>query len=373
MSGTLEDPSSWRPKEDSWTLFSERTWLQGAFLATVAYGMQVVLFTSAAYLLYKRKKDKRNVALLVYISVIFSLGTLYMGGLLKFTQLCFIDQREYPGGPSAYEDDMFSIPVDMLANVTLVICNWLCDIINVWRCYVIYNGSQYPIYLFLTVPICMYITSFVLGILWLKQVGTADQSPWDSSGINFTIPYYSMSLALNILVTLLIVARLMLYRRRVRSALGSTHGMHYTSLAAMVVESAGIYSAYSLLFLVPFAMNHPLAQLFLQGLSPVQNVTTFLIIFRVASGKGFDNHRATQAFTQQNTKSGKRTDNTAIRFGPALGMTTTLRHSMELTTETTDLETPPDESKPAATFQLNPLDVAAQRSNSTFKGTADVV
>lgn len=45
----------------------------------------------------------------------------------------FIDQREYPGGPSAYEDDMFSIPVDMLANVTLVICNWLCDIINV-RC-----------------------------------------------------------------------------------------------------------------------------------------------------------------------------------------------------------------------------------------------
>ena len=109
-----------------------------------------------------------------------------------------------------------------------------------------------------------------MGILWLKQVGTADQSPWDSSGINFTIPYYSMSLALNILVTLLIVARLMLYRRRVRSALGSTHGMHYTSLAAMVVESAGIYSAYSLLFLVPFAMNHPLAQLFLQGLSPVQ-------------------------------------------------------------------------------------------------------
>ncbi|TRM69184.1 hypothetical protein BD626DRAFT_544008 [Schizophyllum amplum] len=367
MSGTLHDPSSWRPKEDALTLFSERAWLQGAFLATVAYGMQVVLFASAAYLLYKRKNDIRNVALLVYICVIFGLGTLYMGGLLKFTQLCFIDQREYPGGPSAYEDDMFSIPVDMLANVTLVICNWLCDIINVWRCFVIYNGSQYPVWIFLTIPILMYITSFALGILWLKQVGTVDQSPWDSSGINYTIPYYSMSLALNILVTLLIVTRLLLYRHRVRTALGVTHGTHYTSLAAMVVESAAIYSVYSLLFLVPFAMGHPLAQLFLQGLSPVQNVTTFLIIFRVASGKGWDNHRASQMLTQTHPHTGKRSDNTAIRFGPAqIGLTTTAM------TET-EMETPAEETKERTTIELNPLHVASASRSSSYKGTPNAV
>jgi hypothetical protein len=42
----------------------------------------------------------------------------------------------------------------------------------------------------------------------------------------------------------------------------------------MIVESASIYSTFSLLFLVPFAINTPtslaLSQLFLQALSPVQ-------------------------------------------------------------------------------------------------------
>src|SRR2546421_9385621 len=90
------------------------------------------------------------------------------------------------------------------------------------------------------------------GILFLKQVGTVSQSPWEASGINFTIPYYAMSLALNILITLLIVLRLMVYRHRIVRAMGKAQGSQYTSLAAMIVESAAIYSTFALLFLIPF-------------------------------------------------------------------------------------------------------------------------
>jgi hypothetical protein len=42
----------------------------------------------------------------------------------------------------------------------------------------------------------------------------------------------------------------------------------------MIIESAAIYSTFSLLFLIPFTLNHTtslaLSQLFLQALSPVQ-------------------------------------------------------------------------------------------------------
>jgi hypothetical protein len=79
-----------------------------------------------------------------------------------------------------------------------------------------------------------------------------------------------MSLALNILVTILIVLRLLVCRSRINRVMGKTHGSQYTSLAAMIVESAAIYSTFSLLFLIPFAFKHPLSQLFLQALSPVQ-------------------------------------------------------------------------------------------------------
>lgn len=79
-----------------------------------------------------------------------------------------------------------------------------------------------------------------------------------------------MSLSLNIIVTILIVTRLLLYRARISRVMGKAHGAQYASLAAMIVESAAIYSSFSIMFLAPFAVGSPISQLFLQSLSPVQ-------------------------------------------------------------------------------------------------------
>jgi len=148
----------------------------------------------------------------------------------------------------------------------------------------------------ITIPCLLYLASVAMGMLFLKQVGTVSASPWDTSGINWTIPYYVMSLALNILVTILIVLRLLLCRSRVTSLLGKKHGAQYTSVAAMIIESAAIYSTFSLLFLIPFAINTTtslaLSQLFLQALSPVQVFSTLLIVFRVAQGKSWSQKTA---------------------------------------------------------------------------------
>lgn len=89
-----------------------------------------------------------------------------------------------------------------------------------------------------------------------------------------------MSLTLNILITVLIVLRLLVYRHRIVQALGKGQGSQYTSLAAMIVESAAIYSTFALLFIVPFALNSQIAQLFLQGLSLIQVCHSVLQSFR---------------------------------------------------------------------------------------------
>ncbi|KAF9457973.1 hypothetical protein BDZ94DRAFT_1174538 [Collybia nuda] len=283
-------PAAYRPDETDKQIFSEHTWLQGAFLAAVAYGMQVILYSMSCYLLVRHRtstNSTKNIGLTVYITILFTLGTLYIAALLQFTQESFIDGRNIPGGADAYEKVMFSSPIDMLGNVTMVILTWMCDIINVWRCIVIYQGSRVPVWIVSVVPFTMYLASIVLGILFLKQIGSGTQTPWQAHGINYTSPYYSMSLALNILVTIMIVTRLFLCRHRINRVMGRSHGTQYTYLAAMIIESAAIYSTFSLLFLVPFAFQNPLSQLFLQALSPVQNVSTFLIIFRVAQGKGW--------------------------------------------------------------------------------------
>jgi hypothetical protein len=126
--------TSIRPDETKAEIFSEHTWIQGAFLGSVAYGMATILFMVSVRLLWIARKGgnkTRNLGLMVYIIIIFILSTLYTAGLLEFTQESFIDGRNIEGGPNAYESVMYSIPIDMLANVTLVILAWMCDIINV--------------------------------------------------------------------------------------------------------------------------------------------------------------------------------------------------------------------------------------------------
>lgn len=68
----------------------------------------------------------------------------------------------------------------------------------------------------------------------------------------------------------MIAARLWLYRYKITSVLGSSHGSHYIGVAAMVVESAAIYSTFALLFIIPFGVGNPIANTFLQVLSQVQ-------------------------------------------------------------------------------------------------------
>lgn len=77
----------------------------------------------------------KNLPLIAYISTIVLLGTLFMGSLAEFTQLAFVDNRNYPGGPAQYETDMFSIPVDEMGNVSFVLANWLCDGLIVRFCF----------------------------------------------------------------------------------------------------------------------------------------------------------------------------------------------------------------------------------------------
>lgn len=140
MASTDTNSSDWRPQESSQDILAEHAWLQGAVLASVAFGMSSILYFMTIHLLRMRpasseshdaRSQKKRIALIIYITLIFMLGILYMAGLLQFTQLSFIDDRDYPGGPNAFEQVMFSLPVDMLGNVTMVILTWMCDIINV--------------------------------------------------------------------------------------------------------------------------------------------------------------------------------------------------------------------------------------------------
>jgi len=127
-----------------------------------------------------------------------------------------------------------------------------------------------------------------MGVFFLLQLSAA--SPLVQTDLNWTIPYISISLALNILVTIAIVLRLLVIRHRITSVLGPTHGSQYTSIAAMIVESASLYSLFAVFFLIPFGLNSAISAIPLQTIGLVQGCATLLIVFRVASGKAWSSN-----------------------------------------------------------------------------------
>ena len=66
----------------------------------------------------------------------------------------------------------------------------------------------------------------------------------------FRILYFSISVSLNVLLTLMIVVRLVLHARNIRAVMGSPGGIGglYKTIITMLVESCALYAASSLLF-----------------------------------------------------------------------------------------------------------------------------
>lgn len=100
--------------------------------------------------------------------------------------------------------------------------------------------------------------SSVLSVLSTYQAAQPGTTILSVAVYNFTLPYISISMAENILITLLIGFRLISDGRRLQGVLGKSHGKLYTSITTTLVESAALTAASSILFIVPYALQHPI-------------------------------------------------------------------------------------------------------------------
>ena len=109
----------------------------------------------------------------------------------------------------------------------------------------------------------------VMIIYQTRQVNT---SIWNTVIADFGLPYYSISISLNVLLTLMIVIRLVLHSRDVRATLGAPGGISglYKALITMLVESSALYTVNSLLVIGLWAAGSTVAELFFPVLAEVQ-------------------------------------------------------------------------------------------------------
>ena len=102
-----------------------------------------------------------------------------------------------------------------------------------------------------------------MGTLWTLQSSHPGLSMYSKEPLAFGSAYYALSLGVNIILTILIVARLLMYRRTHLEHLPAEHAQHYLSLATLIIESAALYTCFAIAFLVSYALNKPINQIWL--------------------------------------------------------------------------------------------------------------
>ncbi|KAF8582008.1 hypothetical protein K439DRAFT_1647725 [Ramaria rubella] len=229
----------------------------------------------------------------LFSTSIFILGTLYLAGCMVLTSKMFIDERNMPGGPAAVIVAVYSQPPVMMANVSFAMQRWLADFLIIYRCLVIYTFRYWAI----AFPALLLLGSFICGTLLLVQTATPNVGFWSKISVNLAIPSYSFSISLNIIVTLLIVIRLLMYRQNLKAVLGSEYTKDYASISAMLIESAALTTGSFLIFLILYARGNPVSNVF-QGLAFYCQITaSLLIVLRVAQGRGWSQDTAKSALS----------------------------------------------------------------------------
>ncbi|KAJ7486867.1 hypothetical protein FB451DRAFT_1349966 [Mycena latifolia] len=280
-------PPYYGPDEPASIIELERMFVAGDVVAGTGFGVQSALYVSCVLYLWKRwKEDRYTRFLLAYITMLFLVEFLFVAVQAQTVQMIYIDNRNYPGGPWAFFLATQNAPVNVIFYATLFALTFLSDILVLWRCWVIWaaDGRQSIAYLAISFPCIVLLASFAMGVLWTLQSSQPGLSLYSKLPVAYGTTYYAISLSVNIITSFLIIARLLMYRRRLRSDIPHTRAGHYISVVTIFVESAALYSVFAILFLVTYAISQPTTQIWLGVASAAQQIAGYLIIYRLADG-----------------------------------------------------------------------------------------
>ncbi|KAF8550106.1 hypothetical protein OG21DRAFT_1420211 [Imleria badia] len=295
--------------ETSTNLLNDRINLIAATtLLGVTYGIVTTLYCMTTYSLLKklfrrntrsgshsnslsrsRTEWRKTLFYLTYTSILFVLATLYAAGNSQNAIVAYVDNRLYPGGPYQYYIMfMAGQGVMVMTDVTSLVILWMTDALILCRFIVFYYKVTYARWI-IPLPCAMYVG--VIGNTLVLQ-GEAGLGKIFYLSENMLLAYYALSFSLNVLSTVLIAARLYWHKVQLERVFGEHHRPRmespYMSIATMLIESAALYGAWSLVFLILCIQRSPGQTIILATMSQVQVIAPLLIILWIARGKAWN-------------------------------------------------------------------------------------
>ena len=117
------------------------------------------------------------------------------------------------------------------------------------------------------------VTYTAMGVVLIYfQASRPDCTTWRPSTADVGTAYFSISLSLNVILTLMIVGRLLRHSRLIRDAMGPLvrpSGL-YNALVSILVESCALYAITFILFIGAWSTSNPAQFIFFPILANIQ-------------------------------------------------------------------------------------------------------
>ncbi|KAJ7455847.1 hypothetical protein FB451DRAFT_1564853 [Mycena latifolia] len=238
---------------------------------TFFYGIYLVLFSICLHILLHRPRNAANSILLATTILLFTLSTIQavLNLVLGSIDILGVDLPEDAIG---FADDMLYVATNLVADSLLI-----------YRCWIVWNRN-----IFIIIP------GFV-GVVITSVFGWDQKIHQEIPGL---APFYSLTLATNIVVSILTAGRIWWISRRycpMQSSKSSAKSP-YGSTIAIILESGIIYSAFVVARIAVDNVD-PVTVSFMvtEMLRQIMGIVPTLIIVRVGLGISIESSSSTGA------------------------------------------------------------------------------
>ncbi|GJJ08924.1 hypothetical protein Clacol_003144 [Clathrus columnatus] len=273
--------ASFAPNEPEALIQAERAIFVEVAFEAIGYGFTLCLYLMTVNNLLKKDGFKSSWKLITFLSMQQIAVFLGVAGNINFAQLAFVDNRNIPGGPLAYQQQFSNRPFALAALSGFTISTWLQDVL---------------------------LTGMRADLLA------------DPGRIPAPVIFFSLSVGLNVILTSLIVGRLIAYRRKLNRTLGGRQGQPYVTIMAIIIESAALYTCVGIVQVVSLETNTPVS-LAIEGLYGIMTaLAPHLIAFRVSQGRAFTRESSSRSTVNFVPRSGptSRITESATAYGSTI-------------------------------------------------------
>ncbi|THU95088.1 hypothetical protein K435DRAFT_779137 [Dendrothele bispora CBS 962.96] len=310
------------------SLTFERCLYIGNILGGIIYGLELYIAFNCMYLLLhdpSRSQVHRNFYI-TYVIVMMLSQTISFASNAGVGQLMWIEHRDFPGGPIAYFNATSTDWNNVIGTIFIEVTNFMGDLLLLYRCYIVW-GSYWPVIAF---PVIMFLASTTMAIIALVQSAVPGTGIFTQASINFLIPWISLTCGLNVCLTALISLRLLTARRRLlRANISEAKDLTsvYTSVIAILIESALPFSALGIIFAVLLGKQVTVYVIFSVFWGAYAGLAPLLIIHRVAVGKAWSRKTANHIVSTEIKFAGPMSESTLHAEGSQKESTTNMYSS----------------------------------------------